>query len=110
MQKIPDNWTYEEFHTFALLYAANIDGAVSNAEEELILKQIDPDSYKRIKAIFESCDDADCLDGLLQYRSKYLGTHADKERMLKDMAAVFEVNHRYLQIERELLHLLDRML
>jgi hypothetical protein len=47
---------------------------------------------------------------MLQYRSKYIATPEAKEKILKDMSSVFEVNHRYVQIERELLHLLNRML
>jgi hypothetical protein len=47
---------------------------------------------------------------MLQYRAKYVSTPEDKARILKDMSDVFEVNHRYVQIERELLHILNRML
>ncbi|MDX2280452.1 MAG: hypothetical protein NW218_12765 [Saprospiraceae bacterium] len=110
MSKIPDNWTYEAFHAFAMLYAANADGEITEQEESLIKEQITPEVYAEIKTIFDNCDDADCLDGMLQYRNRYIATPADKERILKDMSAVFEVNHRYVQIERQLLHLLNRML
>ncbi len=110
MSKIPDNWTYEAFHAFAMLYAANADSEITEQEESLIKEQITPEVYAEIKTIFDTCDDADCLDGMLQYRAKYVSTPEDKARILKDMSDVFEVNHRYVQIERELLHILNRML
>jgi uncharacterized membrane protein YebE (DUF533 family) len=110
MSKIPTNWSYEEFHAFAMLYAANVDGEISEQEENLIQQQIAPEAYQQIKSLFLTCDDADCLDVMLQYRSKYIATPEAKEKILKDMSTIFEVNHRYVQIERELLHLLNRML
>ena len=39
-----ENWSYEEFHAFVLLYAANTDGNVTEDEERLISPTLPADS------------------------------------------------------------------
>lgn len=103
-------WTYEEFHAFAMLFAANADGKITADEEVLITPTLPPDSYANLKQMFRKCSDAEALDIILSYREKYCATPADKERILADMREIYEAHHGFEQIEREMHHMFERML
>ncbi len=103
-------WTYEEFSAFAMLYAAAIDSEIDPEEEALIRQRLDEDSYTRIKALFEEYSDADCIDIILGYQQKYMADEAGRERLLQDFRAVFEADHRYSVMEREMMRLFKRMI
>jgi len=105
-----DNWTYEEFHAFVMLYAANTDGHITREEEELIIPTLTAAEYTRIKSVFMACDDADALDIIFSYRDQYCQTKADKDRILTDMVEICEANSGLEQIERGVLHIFERML
>ncbi|MBL7804265.1 MAG: TerB family tellurite resistance protein [Saprospiraceae bacterium] len=104
------DWTYEEFHAFTLLYAANTDGSVTPDEEALIAPTLPAESYAKIREAFFNASDAETLDIILSFKGKYCSTPADKERILADMRAVFEAHHGLEQIEREMLHMFDRLM
>ncbi len=105
-----ENWTYAEFHAFVMLYAANTDGRITRAEESLIAPSLTEEEYARIKSIFMGCDDAAVLDIIFSFRDQYCATQADKDKILEDMMAIYKTNPAVGQIEREVLHLFNRML
>ncbi|HAD14579.1 MAG TPA: hypothetical protein DCF33_19310 [Saprospirales bacterium] len=105
-----DNWSYPEFHAFVMLYAANIDGYVTEDEERLIAPTITSDAYAKIKSVFMACDDADALDIIFSYRDKYCCTEADKAKILADMMAIFQSHEKLAQIEQEMHHLFQKCL
>jgi hypothetical protein len=105
-----ENWLYNEFHAFTMLYAANADGNITEQERNLILTHLSPEDYTRIKAVFQSCDDSEALDIILSYREKFLKTQADKDKILADMLAIYHADADFDQIERGVHQLFRRML
>lgn len=105
-----ENWTYAEFHTFVLLYAANTDGRITSEEENLIASILNEPDYARIKSVFMACDDADALGIIFSYKDQYCSTKADKDKILQDMQEIYKADQDYGQIERTVLHLFERML
>jgi hypothetical protein len=105
-----DNWTYAEFHAFVMLYAANIDGRITEQEERLIAPTLTSEAYAKVKSVFMSCDDADALDLIFSYRDKYCCSSEDKARILADMMTIFQSHEKLDQIEREMLHLFEKCL
>lgn len=104
------NWTYQEFHAFAMLYAANADGTISIEEEDLIAPMLPPERYLEIRQLFRQCSDAVALNLILAYKDEYCATPADKARILADMRQVFEAHRGFEQIERAVHHMFERML
>ncbi|MDO8368991.1 MAG: hypothetical protein Q7T20_19495 [Saprospiraceae bacterium] len=105
-----DNWTYDEFHAFVMLYAANTDGHISVEEEILIIPTLTASEYTRIKSIFMACDDADALDIIFSYKEQYCKTPADKEKILADMLEIYKANVGLEQVERGVYQIFERML
>lgn len=104
------DWTYEEFSAFAMLYAATIDAEIDPQEEALIRKRLDDKSYQRIKAVFEECSDSECINTIMDYQKKFMADEAGRNRLFSDFKEVFEADHRYSAIEREMMRLFKRML
>lgn len=105
-----NDWTYEEFRAFAMLFAANADGHITNDEENLIAPTLQPEQYARVKKCFLECPDSEALDIILSYKEKYCATPTDKERLLADMKMIYEAHNGFEQIERGVHHIFERML
>ncbi len=104
------NWTYDEFSTFAMLYAASINADVEPEDEELIRQRVDEAAYQRIKAVFNQCSDIRCIDLLRAYHDKYMADEASRQRLLDDVRKLFEADEKYTNFERELIHMFKMVL
>lgn len=105
-----DNWTFEEFSTFAMLYAASIDAEIDPEDEQIIKNRVDEATYKKIKSYFDKCADIKCIDVLQSYHDKYMSDEASRQRLLDAVRLVFEADNKYSIFERELMHLFKRLL
>ncbi len=104
------NFSYEEFHVFVMLYAANADGRITAKEEDLISPGISPESYEMVKRTFYQCDDNEALATILSYQNKYLNSKSDRDKVLADMTRIYEADAGFQQIERGVHKLFSRIL
>lgn len=104
-----NEWTYEEFRAFAMLFAANTDGYITADEENLIANTLPADRYAHVRKRFEHSSDVEAIDIILNCKEKYCATPEDKERVLADMRKIYEAHHGFEQIERGV-HLLFKRL
>ena len=107
---IPKDWSYEEFSTFAMLYAASIDAQITADEEALIQQRLPPPKYAAIKALFEQCSDAECINAILDYHRHYLADEPGRQQLLGDFRKVFEADHRYSPMEQEMMNIFKKLL
>ena len=104
------DWTFDEFHAFTMLYAANTDGAITADEDNLIHPLLSESAYAHIRSVFSACDDVEALNIILSYRDKYCATQEQKDQILADMQAIYRANDDYEQIEQAVHQLFKRML
>lgn len=104
------DWTYEEFSTFAMLYAASVNTDVEPEDEVLIRQQADEATYHKVKAAFSECSDIKCIDILRSYHDKYMADEASRQRLLDDVRKLFEADDRYTAFERELVRMFRMVL
>lgn len=104
------DFNYEEFHAFVMLYAANADGEINEKEEVYAIAGLKKKKYAEVKKIFEQCDDNQALQIILSYREKYLSTPEDRDRILNDMATIYEADGVFRTIERGVHRLFERLL
>jgi hypothetical protein len=109
MDNKPKNWTYEEFHAFTMLYAANADGHITIEEELLIRPELPEEAYSRIKTLFLSMHDAEALDLIMSYCDKFCKSQADKDKIVDDMRAIFKADASFDPIERGVLQIFERI-
>lgn len=108
--KAPKNWSYDEFSTFAMLYAATIDSDIDPQEEQLIKQRLGETDYQRVKSVFEQCSDHECIETILSYHDKFMPDEAGRQRLLDDFRQVFAADQRYSPIEREMMHIFKQLL
>ena len=104
------DWTYEEFSTFAMLYAASVNTDVEPEDEAIIRRQADEATYQKMKAVFSECSDIKCIDILRTYHDKYMSDEASRQRLLDDVKKLFEADDRYTTFERELVRMFRMVL
>ncbi|MCB9345380.1 MAG: TerB family tellurite resistance protein [Lewinellaceae bacterium] len=105
-----ENWTYDEFHAFTMLYAANVDGNITAEEKALIKPTLTEEGYEKIKAIFDACSDSVAEDIILSYRSKYFSTQAEKDKILADMLEIYKADNSFDMVEQVIHHIFSKTL
>ncbi|MCB0549430.1 MAG: hypothetical protein KDD19_17780 [Phaeodactylibacter sp.] len=104
------DWTYDEFSTFAMLYATSINTDVEPEDEELIRKRVDEATFRKMKEVFQNCSDIKCIDILRAYHDKYMADEPSRQRLLDDVRKLFEADEKYTNFERELVHMFKMVL
>ncbi|MCO6491524.1 MAG: hypothetical protein J5I98_24120 [Phaeodactylibacter sp.] len=104
------DWTYDEFSTFAMLYAASVNADVEQEDLELIRQRVDEKTFHKMKAVFDECSDIRCIDTLRAYHDKYMADEASRQRLLDDVRQLFEADDKYTNFERELIHMFKMVL
>ena len=104
------NWTYEEFSTFAMLYAASVNADVEPDDLNLIRQRVDENTFDKMKSVFDQCSDIKCIDILRAYHDRYMADEASRQRLLNDVKILFEADDRYTNFERELVRMFRMVL
>lgn len=103
-------FSYEEFHAFVMLYAANADGNISEKEEVCATSGLSKEQCAAVKQVFEQCDDNETLQVIFSYQDQYLATADDHEKVLADMRRIFEAEGGRSAMETVLQHMFKRLL
>jgi uncharacterized tellurite resistance protein B-like protein len=104
------NWSYEEFLAFTMLYAASADMNISEDEEAIIKKKISTEQYDKIKSCFDECNDTTIINTILSYHDQFFATDEQRKQLLKEMRSVFEADHQYSIMERNLMKLFKHLI
>lgn len=104
------DWTYDEFSTFAMLYAASVNADVEPEDLELIRQRVGEKTFQKMKAVFDECSDIRCIDILRAYHDKYMADEASRQRLLDDVRQLFEADDKNTNFERELVHMFRMVL
>jgi hypothetical protein len=100
IKKSENNWSYEEFHAFVMLYAANADSHITVEEEDQIIPTLPKEQYENVKKFFKKCSDSEALDLILSYRERYFSTPKDRAEIITDMQRIYKADNIFSQIER----------
>jgi hypothetical protein len=101
-----ENWTYDDFLAYLLIYASHADFKVSREEVAKIVSEVGRSEYTRISAIFDKqsdaeraetiailgarfCTDADCRNKLIDELQELL--FADEHYRTEEQAFFFGV-------------------
>lgn len=110
MSKNPETWSKEQFTTFLLIYISNEDLDFSESEKKSILKNIDRESFQKIKDFYDGLGEYEKLEFILKFKSKYFATPENKEEMLQLISSHSAVDGEVSKLERTLIEFLKRLL
>lgn len=105
-----NNWSYNEFLAFLLIYAAEMNYPLTKEELEFIQQRTQINSIDAIKATVDTLSDAASLDIIDDYRSKYLSA-ADKAQQAKtDLENLLNTDGLHSQLEKAAIHILEKII
>ena len=109
MSQDPNDWSFEEFRTFLLIYASHADLEFSADEYEAILANIDQASFDKINQAFHKMGEFERLDFILKFKSRFFPDPNRKNRVLKIVKDHFMVDGEESKLESSLYNFLERL-
>lgn len=108
---LPENpWTYEEFLTFFLIYAAHADIEFSEEEDRFIKEFGGVANYEKLLKVYEEMTEFQVLEVLKSYKTIHYPDEASKTKMLETMKELFHVDGEYSPMEKTLSIFLEYLL
>lgn len=103
MKETREDWTYSEFRTYLLLYAANADFIIRKEEKDVILEESNNKEYKKILKKFENDSDLEKIKTIMSFREKYFSTEEEVEKLLDEVKEVLFADDEFHYYERNFL-------
>ncbi len=103
-------WNHDEFVCFLLIYTSHVDMEFSDEEKESLKNQFSPEIFAKQFAHFESLNDYQALDAILQYKEQYFATPEKKQQLLDTIRSQFFADGEFSDFEKEIYNFLERML
>lgn len=97
-----NNWTYQEFRAYLLMYAAHCNEFESKEEEALLASEIDEDIFHKIHTEVVVDSDDEKLDKIQFYVSQHNLSQETKDELIRDVKKVFfadgsvDINEKHL--------------
>jgi hypothetical protein len=95
-----ENWNYNEFLAFVLLYAANADYKESPKEIELIEGKVGPEALKKAHELFDEKNDYQRIEFITSFQHTFFGDEDSKEMIYGDMEEVFMADKDFNFLEQ----------
>lgn len=105
-----NNWTYQEFKAFVLLYAAYADLKLEESEIQLIIEKVGDETYNRISGNIQEMNDYEKLQTILSFKERFFPNQEKKEAILKDIQEIVMADNKLQHIEQGLLYCLKRLM
>ena len=103
-------WNHDEFVCFLLIYTSHVDMEFSEVERESLKKQFSSEIFNKQFAVFESLNDYQALDTILQYKEQYFATPEQKQHLFDSIRSQFFADGEFSDFEKEIYNFLERML
>ena len=105
-----EKWTKKEFVAYLMLYAANIDGNITPAEQKIIYNKADLVTYEDVFTKFEADNDEICLQNILGYKQKFLNSPNEIKQIIDEIKDIFMENKKISNFEQQILYLIEKIL
>lgn len=110
MELNPQNWTYNEFLAFVMVYGAEMNYNLSPEELEFIKQKTEISDINKVKAKVDSINDAEALDLIDEYRKHHLNDADKVTKVRRDLEALLHSGGTHSQLEGVAIHILERLL
>lgn len=110
MSEISAIQTFEDFKSFLLICAASSDHNISKEEHDFIVRIIPEKRYVAIKRIVDRCSDFECMNIIAEHKDKFVPDEAARKDLINDLLALFNSDHNYSTLERNMFLALKKIL
>jgi len=104
------DWSYNDFLTFMLIYAASADLMIRDEEKEFINEKIGAGRLEALLEFFDANSDYENLQIIMSFKDKYYPTDEKKEQLLEDMKGVFMADNSSGILEENQLMMIRKVL
>ena len=102
METLTNNWNYDDYLTYFLLFAANEDYEVEQEEIEFIIDRVGEEEYSKVKKIYSKNQETDHLEIINEFKIQHCLNGDCKEKVLFDLKALFHSDGRFSGLEQAL--------
>ncbi|UTW62135.1 TerB family tellurite resistance protein [bacterium SCSIO 12741] len=95
-----DEWDYEDFLAFTLMFAAYSDLEVHREELRLMKTMVGEGHFEIVEEILGKLNDYDRIQLLTSFKDKFFPTDDQRDKMLEDMKRIFLADGQLNQIEQ----------
>lgn len=105
-----NNWTYNEFLAFLMVYGAQMNFNLSSEELEFIKTRTGIQNIEKIKSKVDSISDMEAIEVVAEYKKKYLSTPDTATKAKRDLEELLNTPGNHSQLEKVVVHLIERLL
>lgn len=105
-----ENWSYDEFIAFVMLYAAHEDGEISDDEADIIKEKIGISTYKKLNHVLQSNINFDNMEIILELKDKFIKNEDDFEQLFKQIDKIIEVDGEVTKFEQDMINSISYLL
>lgn len=111
-ENAPDvsSWDYRDFLAYLLVYAASADLEMKPEEKKAIIDSVGSREFERIVAIFNTHNDYDSLQVIMELSKKFCTSEEQKEIILDDVKKIFFVDNEFSVLEENNLRNIRKLL
>ena len=107
---LPEEFSYEDFIAYVLIYAAYADLEFSPEEKQLIQTKVNADHYDKLMQLYHQQSDMDHIETFTALCGKFCPQPEDKQKMLQDMVQVFHADHDFSSMEHNFLRAIKHLM
>ena len=104
------HWTYNEFLAFLMIYGAEMNQVLTPEELNFIKTRTGIEDIEKIKSSVDSISDAEALEAIDDYKSRFLSTPESKSKVKTDLEGLLNTPGNHSQFEKVVVHLIERLL
>ena len=110
MENTNQNWSYNEFLAFLLVFGAQMSLSLSAEELAYIQAKTGITDIAAIKAKVDSISDMEGLEIIEEYREQYINTKEDEIKAKRDLEALLQTGGLHSQLEKVAVHMIEKLL
>lgn len=103
-------WNFTEFKTYVLLEAAHGDMDFSDEEKEIIMKALEPETYRKMYDEFSSDTDYERIEKIRQAAKVHCDTDNKKLALMEKVKTLFDADGEYSTMEHNLMMYLKKLI
>lgn len=104
------NYSFNDFLTYLLIYAANVDAEYKSNEIEHIVHFYGDESFLKMSDVFDSHTDAESIEFLQELRKLFPNEDNFHQKVKTALIEVFKSDGEFSDIEKTSLHFIEDVL
>ena len=110
MKKNYENWTYQDFLAYVLIYAAASDFNISQEEKEYIQKRVEKDEFDKILKCFSKHSEFERIEVVKTLGKKFSNDIGSKSEIRKELVKLFYADDDYSILEKNFFLMLKKIM